>query len=127
MGFTSRAKMAQMKFKDPINGYLTEGGRLPVGGTVRRSDFILPRVEAEIAVVTSRPLRGPGCTIAQVQASIDYVLPALELIDSRYPNYGFDLASVIAEIGRAHVRTTVTNAHIVWRLLLEKRQERIGR
>src|SRR3546814_10067680 len=78
MGFTSRAKMAQMKVKDPINGYLTEGGRLPVGGTVRRSDFILPRVEAEIAVVTSRPLRGPGCTIAQVQASIDYVLPALE-------------------------------------------------
>src|SRR3546814_1840551 len=51
MGFTSRAKMAQMKVKDPINGYLTEGGRLPVGGTVRRSDFILPRVEAEIAVV----------------------------------------------------------------------------
>ena len=97
MGFTSRAKMAQMKVEDPINGYLTEGGRLPVGGTVRRSDFIFPRVEAEIAVVTSRPLRGPGCTIAQVQASIKYVVPALELIDSRYPNYGFDLPSVIAD------------------------------
>src|SRR3546814_16095224 len=97
MGFASPAKIAQMKVKDPIKGYLNEGGRLPVGGTVRRSDFLLPRVEAEIAVVTSRPLRGPGCTIAQVQASIDYVLPALELIDSRYPNYGFDLASVIAD------------------------------
>src|SRR3546814_12191608 len=95
MGLTSRAKRGQMKVKDPSNVYLTEGGLWPVGGTVRRSDFILPRVEAEIAVVTSRPLRGPGCTIAQVQASIDYVLPALELIDSRYPNYGFDLASVI--------------------------------
>lgn len=97
MGFTSRAKMAQMKVKDPINGYLTESGRLPMGGTVRRSDFIFPRVEAEIAVVTSRPLRGPGCTIALVQASIACVLPALELIDSRYPNYGFDLPSVIAD------------------------------
>src|SRR3546814_17248838 len=86
-----------MEVKDPINGYLTEGGRLPVGGTVRRSDFILPRVEAEIAVVTSRLLRGPGCTIAQVQASIDYVLPALELFDSRYPNHGFDLASGLAD------------------------------
>src|SRR3546814_14582612 len=97
MGLTSRAKRGQMKVKDPSNVYLTEGGLWPVGGTVRRSDFILPRVEAEIAVVTSRPLRGPGCTIAQVQASIDYVLPALELIDSRYPNYGFDLASLIAD------------------------------
>src|SRR3546814_16796732 len=72
MGFTSRAKMAQMKVKDPINGYLTEGGRLPAGDTVRRSDFILPRVEAEIAVVTSRPLRGPGRTVARVPASIDH-------------------------------------------------------
>src|SRR3546814_8674805 len=36
MGFTSCDKMAQMKVQDPINGYLTEGGRLPVGGTGRR-------------------------------------------------------------------------------------------
>lgn len=97
MGFTSRAKMTQMKVRDPINGYLTAAGRLPAGGSVRRDDFIFPRVEAEIAVVTSRPLRGPGCTIAQVQAAVDHVLPALELIDSRYPNYGFDLPSVIAD------------------------------
>src|SRR3546814_19534447 len=110
MGFTSRAKMAQMKVKDPINGYLTEGGRLPVGGTVRRSDFILPRVEAEIAVVTSHPLRGPGCTIAQVQASIDYVLPALELIDSRYQNYGFDLTTVIADNTSSHAFITGDHA-----------------
>jgi len=97
MGFTSRAKMAQMKVRDPINGYLTEEGRFAVGSTVSRDKYIFPRVEAEIAVVTSRPLRGPGCTIAQVQSSIACVLPALELIDSRYVNYGFDLRSVVAD------------------------------
>ena len=97
MGFTSRAKMAQMKCKDPINGYLTEAGRIPSGGSVSRSAHIFPRVEAEIAVVTNRELQGPGCTIAQVQAAIDQVLPALEVIDSRYVNYGFDLPSVIAD------------------------------
>lgn len=97
MGFTSRAKMAQMKVNDPINGYLSEGGRIPLGGSIRRSEYIFPRVEAEIAVVTSRALRGPGCTIAHVQASVSHVLPALELIDSRYRNYGFDLPSVIAD------------------------------
>ena len=70
MGFTSRAKMAQMGVKDPINGYLTEVGRIAPGGVVRRGDFIFPRVEAEIAVVTSRrstvraapsPMSTPQC------------------------------------------------------------------
>src|SRR3546814_9634868 len=32
-----------------------------------------------------------------------------------------------AEIGRAHVRTPVTNAHIVCRLLLEKKKRNNGR
>jgi 2-oxo-3-hexenedioate decarboxylase len=97
MGFTSRVKMAQMKVDEPINGYLTTTGRIPPGGTVSRKDYIFPRVEAEVAVVTSRPLRGPGCTIAHVQGAVAKVLPALELIDSRYLNYGFDLPSVIAD------------------------------
>ncbi|HZU65207.1 MAG TPA: fumarylacetoacetate hydrolase family protein [Novosphingobium sp.] len=97
MGFTSRAKMAQMGCKDPINGYLTEAGRIAPGGSVSRGAYIFPRVEAEIAIVTSRELKGPGCTIAQVQAAVAQVLPALEVIDSRYLNYGFDLPSVIAD------------------------------
>jgi 2-oxo-3-hexenedioate decarboxylase len=97
MGFTSRAKMAQMNVKDPINGYLTQAGRIAPGGSVSRGAYIFPRVEAEIAVITGRELSGPGCTIAQVQAAIAEVRPALEVIDSRYRNYGFDLPSVIAD------------------------------
>jgi 2-oxo-3-hexenedioate decarboxylase len=97
MGFTSRAKMAQMGVKDPINGYLTEAGRIPSGGSVSKGRYIFPRVEAEIAVVTARDLRGPGCTIAHVQAAVGQVLPALEVIDSRYQAYKFDLPSVIAD------------------------------
>jgi len=97
MGFTSRAKMAQMKCKDPINGYLTESGRIAPGGSISRGAYIFPRVEAEIAIITNRELTGPGCTLAQVQAAVGQVLPALEVIDSRYVNYGFDLPSVIAD------------------------------
>ena len=97
MGFTSRAKMAQMKVKDPINGYLTQKGRIAPGGSFAKSDYIFPRIEAEIAVITKAELTGPGCTIAQVQAAIGEVLPALEVIDSRFVNYGFDLPSVVAD------------------------------
>lgn len=97
MGFTSRAKMTQMGVKDPINGFLTEQGRIPAGGVLERSSYINPRIEAEIAVITSRELTGPGCHIGDVFRSISMVLPALEVIDSRYKNFNFDLPSVIAD------------------------------
>lgn len=97
MGFTSRAKMAQMGVKDPINGFITKQGRVPSGGTLERSNFINPRIEAEIAVVTSAELQGPGCHIGDVFRSVAQVFPALEVIDSRYRDFAFDLPSVIAD------------------------------
>jgi 2-oxo-3-hexenedioate decarboxylase len=97
MGFTSRAKMAQMGCKDPINGYITQAGGIAPGGVLDRAQYINPRIEAEIAVVTSRPLTGPGCHLGEVFRSVDRVLPALEVIDSRYIDFAFDLPSVIAD------------------------------
>jgi 2-oxo-3-hexenedioate decarboxylase len=61
--------------------------------------LIHPRVEPEIALVTSRDLRGPGCSIATALAAVDFALPALEIIDSRYAAFKFDLPSVVADNG----------------------------
>jgi len=97
MGFTSRAKMQQMGVSDPIHGFLTDYGCIPDGGTLEASALIRPKVEAEIAFVTKRPLSGPGCHIGAVLAATDFILPALEIIDSRYENFRFDLISVIAD------------------------------
>ncbi|WP_235536520.1 MULTISPECIES: fumarylacetoacetate hydrolase family protein [unclassified Sphingomonas] len=97
MGFTSRAKMAQMGVKEPINGFITRQGRVPQGGSLHRAKFINPRIEAEIAVVTSAELKGPGCHIGDVFRSVAHVFPALEVIDSRYRDFAFDLPSVIAD------------------------------
>jgi 2-oxo-3-hexenedioate decarboxylase len=54
-------------------------------------------VEAEICIVTKAPLRGPGCHVGAVMAAIDFVIPAVEIIDSRYRDFKFDLKSVIAD------------------------------
>ena len=51
----------------------------------------------EIAFDTSRTLRGPGCHIASVLAAIDFVIPGIEVIDSRYRDFKFDLKSVVAD------------------------------
>ena len=97
MGLTSWAKMQQMGVETPTYGFLVDEFSLPDGGVVDAGKLIHPRVEAEIAVVTSRELCGPGCHVAQVAAAIDCVLPAIEVIDSRYENFRFDLPSVIAD------------------------------
>jgi 2-oxo-3-hexenedioate decarboxylase len=96
-GLTSRAKMRQMQVDTPSYGFLADYFAVPDGGEVDVSTLIHPKVEPEIAFVTKKPLSGPGCHVAQVLAATDFVMPAIEIIDSRYRNFRFDVASVIAD------------------------------
>jgi 2-oxo-3-hexenedioate decarboxylase len=97
MGLTSPSKMRQMGVSSPIHGFLTAGASVVDGATLPMKGLIHPKVEAEIAVTTSRELRGPGCTVAEASSVIDFVFAAIEVIDSRYRNFRFDLPSVIAD------------------------------
>src|SRR3546814_4875424 len=45
-----------------------------------------------------------------------------QMVDA-YENVGGNLICALEEIGRAHVLTPVTNAHLVCRLLLEKKKK----
>lgn len=96
-GLTSPAKMKQMGVATPVFGFLADSHALPDGGECRIAELIHPKVEPEIAFVTRRPLRGPGCHIGAVLAATDFVLPGIEVIDSRYRDFKFDLKSVIAD------------------------------
>lgn len=97
MGLTSPAKMRQMGVASPIHGYLLAEGAVADGATTPMKGLIHPKVEAEIAVITRHELRGPHCTPSQALASISYAFAAIEVIDSRYRNFRFDLVSVIAD------------------------------
>lgn len=97
MGLTSFAKMKQMGIEEPIYGYVFDYMLIENGGKVRLSDLIHPKVEAEIAFVIGEDIEGPGITGEQVLAKTEYVLPALEIIDSRYENFQFTLPDVIAD------------------------------
>jgi 2-oxo-3-hexenedioate decarboxylase len=96
-GLTSHAKMKQMGVTTPVFGFMTDDYAVPDGGEVRVGELIHPKVEPEIAFVTGRPLKGPGCHIGSVLAAIDFVMPGIEVIDSRYRDFKFDLKSVIAD------------------------------
>ncbi len=96
-GLTSFAKMKQMGVEVPVFGFVSDYMARPDGGEISTADLIHPKVEAEICIVTKAPLRGPGCHVGTVMAAIDFVLPAVEIIDSRYRDFKFDLKSVIAD------------------------------
>lgn len=97
MGLTSYAKMKQMGVEDPVYGFLTDYGRVQDGGDISCARLIHPKVEAEIAFVLKQDLIGPGVRMEDVLAATDHVLPAVEIIDSRYENFRFDLKSVVAD------------------------------
>ncbi|MDR3367963.1 2-oxo-3-hexenedioate decarboxylase [Rhodoferax sp.] len=96
-GLTSHAKMKQMGVTTPVFGFMTDDYAVPDGGECKSSELIHPKVEPEIAFVTKTELRGPGCHIGSVLAATDFVMPGIEVIDSRYRDFKFDLKSVVAD------------------------------
>ncbi len=97
MGLTSWAKMAQMGVEEPCYGFLADYFACADGAAIDTSKLIHPKVEAEIAFVTKAPLSGPGCHVADVYAATDFIVPAVEVIDSRYRDFKFDIKSVVAD------------------------------
>ncbi|MBC7133722.1 MAG: fumarylacetoacetate hydrolase family protein [Roseovarius sp.] len=96
LGLTSHAKMEQVGVREVIVGRLTDAMRMEEGGTIALERLIHPRIEPEIAFLLSRPLpREPG--LSEALACVEALAPALEIIDSRYENFRFDLGDVIAD------------------------------
>jgi 2-oxo-3-hexenedioate decarboxylase len=96
MGLTSWAKMSQMGVDKPCYGFLADYFSVPDGGAIKHDELIHPKIEAELAFITKAPLKGP-VTIADVLRATDFIMPAVEVIDSRYKDFKFDLKSVIAD------------------------------
>ena len=96
-GLTSKAQMDQMGVRVQSVGFLLADMFRPEGSSIATSDLVHPRVECEVAFVTKADLAGPGCTREEVLAATDFVVPAVEIIDSRFTGFKFDLQSVVAD------------------------------
>lgn len=83
IGLTSRAMQAALSIDIPDSGVLLRSMMFANGATIPARRFIQPRVEAEIAFVTKSPLEGAGLTGEQILAATDYIVPALEILDTR--------------------------------------------
>lgn len=84
LGFTSRAKAVQMGVSDVIVGTLTREMLIADGEVFDPASAIHPRIEPEVAYRLD-------------DGRVTAVAPALEIIDSRYADFRFDLGDVIAD------------------------------
>ncbi|MEU5846383.1 2-keto-4-pentenoate hydratase [Saccharopolyspora shandongensis] len=96
LGFTSKAKMAQMGVSDVIVGRLTDAMRIADGADVDLSRFIHPKIEPEIAYRLSRDVDVDDPT-TDIGSCVDALAPALEIIDSRYRDFRFTYTDVVAD------------------------------
>ncbi len=83
IGLTSRAMQQALNIDIPDSGVLMDDMLFDTGGSVPAGRFIQPRVEAEIAFVMKAPLSGADVTRDDVIAATDYVVPSLEILDTR--------------------------------------------
>jgi len=83
IGLTSKAMQDALKIDIPDSGILFEDMFFDNGATIPKGRFIQPRIEAEIAFVLKSDLTGPNVTRDDVLAATDYVVPALEILDTR--------------------------------------------
>ncbi|WCP15979.1 4-oxalocrotonate decarboxylase (plasmid) [Sphingobium sp. AntQ-1] len=96
MGFTSRAKQIQMGLSDVIWGRLTDGMRVEDGGVISLDTYVHPRAEPEIAFLLKKPLSGK-VTLLEAMSAVEAIAPAIEIIDSRYEGFKFNLPDVVAD------------------------------
>jgi 2-keto-4-pentenoate hydratase len=87
IGLTSLAVQRQLGVDQPDYGMLFADMDVPEGMPVSLDQVIQPKVEAEIAIVIGRDLPHPDLTTAEMIRAVEYVVPAIEIVDSRVANW----------------------------------------
>ncbi len=88
VGLTSKAMRGMTGATEPDYGTMFDNWFVPEGGVVDRQRMNRPLVEVELAFVLGSPLSGPGVNVADVIRATDFVLPAIEIVDTRQSGRG---------------------------------------
>lgn len=97
IGLTSLAMQNLLGVDEPDYGHLLDSMVVENGGHISIEQVLQPKVEAEIAFILKRDLRGPNVTALDVLQATEYVVPALEIVDSRVRDWKIKLPDTIAD------------------------------
>lgn len=97
IGLTSIAMQHLLGVDQPDYGHLLQSMEVANGGTISLSNLFQPKIEGEIAFVLKKDLTGPNVTPEDVLEATDYVMPAIEIVDSRIKNWKIKLVDTVAD------------------------------
>lgn len=99
VGLTSQAVQRQFGVNQPDFGVLFDDMLTEDEGVVDAKQLIQPRVEAEVALVLSSDVNNPAATVEDIAAATDYVVAAIEIVDSRIQDWQITFADTVADNG----------------------------
>lgn len=99
VGLTSLAMQRMLNVDEPDYGHLFNDMQIENGSTIDTVGMISPKVEAEIGFILSKDLVGPDVTYLDVLMATKYVVPTLEIIDSRISDWKIKLVDTVADNG----------------------------
>ena len=84
IGLTSKAMRSLTGATEPDYGTLFDDWFVAEGSAISMSRMNRPLVEVELAFVLREPLAGPSINAADVIRATDFIVPAIEIVDSRF-------------------------------------------
>lgn len=97
IGLTSEAVQRQLGVDSPDAGMLFDDMRLPDGGRAPIGRLLQPRIEAEVALCLRHDLQDPEMAEADLVAAVEWLAPALEIVDSRVRDWRISVVDTVAD------------------------------
>ncbi|MCG1022833.1 2-keto-4-pentenoate hydratase [Sutcliffiella horikoshii] len=97
IGLTSLAMQQLLGVNEPDYGHLLQSMEVDNNGVISRKQLLEPKVEGEIAFFLKKDLKGPNVTVEDVLGATEYVVAALEIVDSRVAGWKIKLCDTIAD------------------------------
>ena len=97
IGLTSLAVQQQLGVDQPDYGSIFAESAYGTHEVIDGSQWIQPKVEAEIAFVLAKDLNQDRHTLADIISATEYVLPAFEIVDSRITDWKISLLDTVAD------------------------------
>jgi 2-keto-4-pentenoate hydratase len=101
LGLTSKPMQEMLGIDQPDYAPQLRSQVIDDGASIPVSDYIQPKVEAEIALVLGSSLRGPGVSLLDAARAVEGAVAAIELVDSRIEDWEIGLPDTIADLASA--------------------------
>lgn len=97
IGLTSFAMQELLGVDQPDYGHLLDSMSVENRGIIPVDSLFEPKVEGEIAFILNKDLKGPDVTAEEVLAATEWIIPSLEIVDSRIRNWKIKLEDTVAD------------------------------